>query len=187
MQTRTRTFLWLLPAILLVPAVGATTLARLSLEQLAAGSDAVARVRCTSSESHWERASIWTVTTAEVVETLKGSLPAEIAVRLPGGRVGHLNAAIEGTPRFHPGDDVVVFLQRSTAGGFTVAGWVEGTFRIARDPRTGAESVTQDSSAFPVFDPASRAFLTEGIRRMPLAEFRTRLATAIARSEGSSR
>ena len=29
-----------------------------------------------------------------------------------------------------------------------MAGWVEGTFRIARDPRTGGETVTQDSSAF---------------------------------------
>ncbi|HXC32182.1 MAG TPA: hypothetical protein VNZ56_06885 [Verrucomicrobiae bacterium] len=187
MQGRTRNFLLLLLAILLVPAARATTLARLSLEQLAAGSDAVARVHCASGESHWENGSIWTVTSAEVVETLKGNLPPQIALRLPGGRVGHLVAAVEGTPKFHPGDDVIVFLQRSPAGGFTVAGWVEGTFRIARDPRSGAESVTQDSSAFALFDAAARAFRTEGIRRMPLAEFRARVATAIARSQENPR
>jgi hypothetical protein len=50
MQGRTRNFLLLLLAILLVPAARATTLARLSLEQLAAGSDAVARVHCASGE-----------------------------------------------------------------------------------------------------------------------------------------
>ena len=68
-----------------------------------------------------------------------------------------------------------------------MAGWVEGTFRIARDPRSGAESVTQDSSAFAVFDAAARAFRTEGIRRMPLAQFRARVAAAIARSEENPR
>jgi hypothetical protein len=154
---------------------------------LAAGSDAVARVHCASGESHWENGSIWTVTTAQVVETLKGNLPREVTLRLPGGRVGHLIATVEGTPKFHPGDDAIVFLQRSPAGGFTVAGWVEGTFRIARDPRGGSETVTQDSSAFAVFDPATRAFRAEGIRRIPLAEFRTRVATVIARSEENTR
>ena len=37
--------------VLLLPAVHATTLARLSLEQLAAGSDAAARVRTVRAES----------------------------------------------------------------------------------------------------------------------------------------
>ena len=73
------------------------------------------------------------------------------------------------------------------AGGFTVAGWVEGTFRISRDPRTGNETVTQDSSAFAVFDAATRTFRTEGIRRMPIGEFRARIAAAVARSKEKSR
>jgi len=188
-----RNLYWLLPAIVVLlatafpPDARATTLARISLEQLAAGSDAVARVRCASAESHWENGSIWTVTTAEVVETLKGDLPGEISVRLPGGRVGHLTAAVEGTPKFHPGDEAFLFLQRSRAGGFTVAGWVEGTFRVSRDPRTGVETVTQDSSAFAVFDTATRAFRTEGVRRMPVGEFRARLAAALARGKEKTR
>ena len=168
-------------------ALHATTLQRLSLDQLAAGSDAVARVNFSSAESRWENGSIWTVTTFRVVETMKGNLPAEISVRLPGGRVGHLNATVEGTPQFHPGDDAIVFLQNSSAGGFTVAGWVEGTFRISRDPRTGNQSVTQDSSAFAVFDPATKTFRTEGVHHMAVDEFRGRLASAIARSEGQIR
>ena len=169
------------------PAVHATTLVRLSFDQLAAGSDAVARVNFFSSEARWENGTIWTVTTLKVVETIKGNLPGKISVRLPGGRVGHLTATVEGTPRFHEGDDAIVFLKRSPAGGFTVAGWVEGTFRISRDPRTGNQTVTQDSSAFSVFDPTTRTFRTEGVHRMPIEEFRGRLATAVARSEGKIR
>jgi hypothetical protein len=187
MRIRKRLILSLLPALLFLPAVRATTLARLSLDQLASGSDAVARVRCAGGESHWENGSIWTVTTFDVVETIKGSLPRQIAVRLPGGRVGHLTAAVDGTPKFYPGAEAVVFLERSRAGGFTVAGWVEGTFRISRDTRTGNETVTQDSSAFAVFDAATRTFRAEGIRRMPIEEFRARVAAAVARSGEKTR
>jgi hypothetical protein len=179
-------FTFLMPLVYLT-AARATTLVRLSLEQLAAGSDAVARVNVSSAETRWENGTIWTVTTVKVVETMKGNLPGEISVRLPGGRVGHLTATVEGAPRFHPGDDAIVFLKISSAGGFTVAGWVEGTFRISRDPRTGNQAVTQDSSAFAVFDPATRTFHTEGVHRVPLDEFRGRLASALARSEGKIR
>jgi hypothetical protein len=187
MQTRMRIIFLLLPALGFLPGIRATTLARLSLDQLAAGSDAVAHVRIAGARSRWENGSIWTVAEVEVLETMKGQLPGEIAVRLPGGRVGHLTTTVDGTPKFNPGDEAVVFLERSPAGGFTVAGWVEGTFRISRDPRTGRETVTQDSSAFAVFDRATRTFRTEGIHRMPIEEFRARIATSVARSQEKTR
>lgn len=187
MRTRMRITILLLQAILFVPAAWATTLARLSLDQLAGGADAVARVRCASARSRWENGSIWTVAQVEVLETMKGQLPSEIEVRLPGGRVGHLTATVDGTPKFHPGDGAVLFLERSRAGGFTVAGWVEGTFRISRNPRTGRETVTQDSSAFAVFDKSTRSFRTEGIRRMPIEEFRARIAALLTHREEKTR
>lgn len=174
-------------SLLPLPAVRGTTLVRLSLDQLAAGSDAVARVNFASSESRWENGTIWTITTVKVVETWKGDLPQEISVRLPGGRVGHLTSTVEGTPKFNRGDDAVVFLKRSRAGGFTVAGWVQGTFRISHDARSGSQTVTQDSASFAVFDAATRTFRAEGIRRMPIDEFRARIAAAIARSQGNIR
>ena len=177
----------LLVLLLLHLSLHATTLARLSLDKLAAVSDAVARVRCTATVSRWEGGAIWTVTTFDVMETLKGNLPAEIEVRLPGGRVGHLTTTVNGTPQFAPGAEAIVFLEKSRAGGFTVAGWVEGTFRISREPLTRAEVVTQESSAFAVFDATTRAFRAEGVHRMPLEEFRSRVVAAIARSEEKSR
>ena len=144
-------------------------------------------MRIAGAESRWENGTIWTVTTLEVVEAMKGDLPGEITVRLPGGRVGHLIASVEGTPKFIPGDEAVVFLERSPAGGFTVAGWVEGTFRISRDPRTGSETVTQDSSTFAVFD--ARHANVSHRRHSPDAdgEFRARIAAAVARGKEKSR
>jgi hypothetical protein len=176
--------------------VHATTLERLSLDQLAAAADATARVRCSSAQSRWENGQIWTVTSFDVLETMKGTLPARITVRLPGGRVGHFTAIVDGTPKFNAAEEVVVFLERipgglkvepAPGGGFSVAAWVEGTFRIRHDPRTGVETVTQDSSNFAVFDTATRTFHTEGIRRMPMQQFRERVATALTRAQEKSR
>jgi hypothetical protein len=180
---RIRMQISLIIAVLLstAAAIRATTLAQLSLDQLSVAADAVARVRCAGVASRWENGGIWTVTSFEVVETMKGALPAQITVRLPGGRIGHLTATVDGTPRFHAGDEAVVFLERSRAGGFSVAGWVEGTFRIGHDPRTGRETVTQDSSTFAIFDTATRAFRTEGVRGMPIEQFREHLAGALTR------
>jgi hypothetical protein len=203
-----RTILKFVALLCAATSVHATTLARLSLDQLAAAADATARVRCTSAQSRWENGQIWTVTTFDVLETLKGTLPPQITVRLPGGRVGHLTAIVDGTPKFSAADEVVVFLERipgrlkvepapfpgglkvepAPGGGeFSVAAWVEGTFRIRRDPRTGVETVTQDSSNFAVFDTATRTFHTEGIRRMSMEQFRERVATALTHAQEKSR
>jgi hypothetical protein len=186
-RIRVAVFVALGIVVLQLPAVRATTLARLSLEQLAAGSDAVARVRTVRAESRWEYGSIWTITTFDVMETFKGNLPRQISVRLPGGRVGHLTSAVEGTPKFAPGNETVVFLQQSPAGGFTIAGWVQGNFRISRDARSGNEIVTQDSSAFAVFDGETRTFRAQGIRRMPIEKFRARVAAAVSRNSNQEK
>ena len=175
---------YLFAELLLTAAFGrATTLARMDLAQLVASADAIARVECAAAQSQWQSGGIWTVTTFRTVETIKGDLPARFAIVLPGGRVGHLSARVDGAPRFVPGEQAVVFFQRTQAGGFSVTGWVQGTFRILRDSQTGHETVTQDSSSFAVFDPASRSFRTEGVRAMPIEQFRKRLAAAAQRQE----
>ena len=184
---RLRITLACLFAGLLLTAVPArtTTLARMDLAQLAASADAIARVECAAARAQWQSGEIWTITTFHTVETFKGNLPATFTIVLPGGRVGHLTASVDGAPRFVPGEQAVVFFQRTRAGGFSVTGWVQGTFRILRDRQSGQETVTQDSSGFAVFDPVSRSFRTEGVRAMPIEQFRKRLAAAAQRQEAT--
>ncbi len=180
------TMRWMAFFLFISSTTHATTLARLSLDQLTTAADAIARVRCVSVESKWENGEIWTITTFEVVERLKGALAPRVTVRLPGGHAGHLTASVDGTPRFAAGEETIVFLQRVNITEFSVAGWVQGTFRIAQD-HAGSEIVTQDSDTFGVFDPRSRTFHTEGIRKMPMEEFRRQLALARSRAEGRIR
>jgi hypothetical protein len=186
MRIKNQIFL-VLATMFVTASLHATTLARLSLNQLAAAADGVARLRCSSTVSQWGNGSIWTLATMDVVESMKGNLPAQLIVRVPGGRVGHLTTTVDGTPKFSPGDDAIVFLEKSSAAGYSVTGWVEGTFRISRDPQTSRETVTQDSSAFAVFDVASHAFRIEGVRRMPLEQFRARIIAALAHQQEKTR
>ncbi len=177
-----RRFLWILFLVglaLLAVAARSTTLARLRFEELATRATAVARLRCLGAESSWEKGEIWTDTRFEVVEQDKGSLLVLVTVRTLGGSVGSLHSRVEGIPAFHPGEEVYVFLWRHDSEPFRVLGWSQGTFRITRDARTGAETVTQDSSSAPIFDPRTGKFEHDGIRNLPLAAFQRKLRKAL--------
>jgi len=161
----------------------ATTLERMTLSQLATAAQVIARVRCTGSTSRHEDGSIWTFTDFVIEESYKGAPGAHLTIRLPGGRDGHLLETVEGAPRFLPGEEAIVFLERTRSGDWSISAWAEGTFRIARDPETRRATITQDSSAMALFDPATRTFRSEGIVRMPLAEFLTTLGAAMSNGD----
>src|SRR5260370_35768621 len=88
-----------------------------------------------------------------------------------GGIIGNLHSRIDSVPAFRRGEEAYVFLWRRESEPYRVLGWSQGTFRIARDPRTGMESVTQDSAAAPIFDPRTRQFQHGGNRHLPVAVF----------------
>jgi len=177
-----RRFLWILflaGLALLAVVANATTLSRLRFEDLVNQATAVARLRCIGVESKWQAGEIWTETRFETVEVNKGVLPTVVSVRMLGGIVGNLHSRVEGVPAFRPGEEAYVFLWANEGEPFRVLGWSQGTFRIARDPRTGAERVTQDSAAAPVFDPRTHQFHHGGIRNLPVAIFQWKLRKAL--------
>lgn len=180
-----RRFLWilLLAALALLAVVAnATTLVRMRFEELARQANAVARVRCLAATSFWENGEIWTDTNFEVVEQAKGFLPGVIKIRTLGGSVGHLHSRIEDVPVFHPGEEAYLFLWGREGEPLRVLGWSQGTFRIARDAKTGVETVTQDSATIPVFDPRTHRFQHGGIHNLPLAIFQLKLKKALEQS-----
>jgi hypothetical protein len=108
----------LLLALGFAPLLNATTLARMSLSQMAGAADAVVRARCLTTASSWGQGSIWTVSQFEVLENFKGAAQqrSQIQVRLPGGRVGHITMSVEAVPRFQPGEEGVLFLEKTAPG-----------------------------------------------------------------------
>ena len=163
----------------------ATTLKRMSLPDLSRAAHTIVRARCVANSTRWDTGEIWTFTTFDVEEIWKGSAPAQITVRLLGGKSGNLTSTVSGVPRFAPGEELVLFLERTTAQDFSIVSWVQGTFRIGRDRTTDEEIVTQDTAAFAVFDPASQRFETTGVRKMPVGAFHSLVVASARAAQGS--
>jgi hypothetical protein len=177
-----RRFLWILflAGIAVVAAVAAsgTTLVPMRFEELAEKATAVVRLRCVSTGSLVEQGEIWTETRFQTVSTEKGAVEDTVTVRMPGGRLNGLHSRVDGAPEFVQGEEVYLFLWRGRDGTLRVLGWTQGTFRIRRDAKSGRESVTQDSASA-VFEPETRKFREDGVRDMPVSEFRRKLRTTL--------
>jgi hypothetical protein len=177
-----RRFLWILFLIglaLIAAVANATTLARLNFTELASRATAVARVRCLRSAAHWKNGEIWTRTEFAVIEQNKGALPQILDVEMPGGVLGHLHARVDEVPAFAPAEEAYLFLWSAPDGSYRILGWSQGAFRIRKDATTGLQTVTQDSAAAPIFDPATRQFGHGGIRNLPVPLFRLKLKKAL--------
>ena len=159
---------------------GATSLMRMSLTQMSHAAQLIVRARCTDNSTGWDAGEIWTFTSFDIEETWRGSAPSQISVRLLGGRVGNITSTVSGVPRFAPGEEVVLFLEPTPRGDFSIVSWEQGTFRIRRDSRTGEEIAVQDTAGFAVFDPATRRFETVGICDLPTETLRSRVDAAMA-------
>jgi hypothetical protein len=190
-MTRTKKIIGEVSAALLVicalaNSVCATTLARMSLSELAQSAQIIVRGRCEGSQSQLIGGSIWTLYDFTVLESLKGAPPQLLRIHLPGGRVGHLETKIDGVPKFRAGEEVVLFAEQTSGGSYSITGWAQGTFRVrsgaAEEPR-----LTQDASQFAVFDPATRNFSVAGIRDICLGEFRKRVVEALHGANSQSK
>ena len=161
------------------PPTRATTLKRMSVADLSRAAHTVIRARCVTNSTRWDAGEIWTFTTFDIEETWKGSAQAQITVRLLGGRTEDFTSTVSGVPRFAPGEELILFLERTPAHDFSIVSWMQGTFRVGRNHTTGEEIVTQDTAAFPVFDPASHNFEAAGIRKMSLSTFRSLVTASV--------
>src|SRR5271154_2468761 len=174
----------------MAPTDAATTLERMSVAKMTQHAQLVVRAQCLANSVAWDSGEIWTFTSFEVEDSWKG-VPTgalqQVTVRLLGGSAGNLTSTVSGVPRFRPGEEVILFLQTTTRGDFSVVSWAQGTFRIHRDARSGAEIVVQDTAAFDTYDPATRQFDAEGIRNLPVEGLRLRVQSALTAQSGGKK
>ena len=87
--------------------------------------------RCLRQQSQWDASHklILTSTTFRVEKMLKGAPAQEVTVVTPGGTVGTIAQDVIGVPRFHEGDDHVIFV-RNTNSGPTVLYFEQGAYQV---------------------------------------------------------
>jgi len=157
--------------IAFVSSLYATTVWRLSLDDLVVKADAIVVGQVTDSHTDWtaDRKLILTTYNFQVGERLKGSTPQTIAVTTVGGKIGNTILHVSGMPEFQPGENAILFLERSGAYT-TVVGLNQGKFRIYNG------EVSNTISGLTFSDGASGS----GVR-MRLDEFKREIQTRIAR------
>ncbi|MDP9171627.1 MAG: hypothetical protein M3N54_13500 [Acidobacteriota bacterium] len=125
------------PVLILTLTLSATTIPRLTFEQLTDASDLIASGRVTQSWGAWdsEHKYIWTHYLLSVSETARGASAASVEFAEPGGTVGDASMMIAGSVVYKVGADVVVFLSRMPNGYLRTTGWAQGKYALDTNGR----------------------------------------------------
>lgn len=119
------------------PVAAEATIARaVKFDEKVEKSAAIVLGKVVAQQSQWDanKERILTYSTFQVEETMKGAPAQQITIVTPGGTVGDIAQDFVGVPRFHEGDEHVVFV-RNTRVGPTVAFFDQGAYRVDRDSR----------------------------------------------------
>jgi hypothetical protein len=187
--------------------LGATTLEKLSLPEMAQKSTAVVRARVTGSAGVLRGSDVYTVYQLDAVEVWKApasGAPREVAV--PGGIAGGLRQPVDGAPALVEGREYVLFLWTSRTGLTQLIGLSQGLFDVrtadgakpapGRSPldaknlwvwRSPASERMLDSQGRPVRDEAVSMKLTDLKTQVSRALTQAPSAAAAAREAAEAR
>jgi len=139
--------LGLISGCLLATSARAATLRAMKLADLTHGADVIFVGTVVNRVSAWnvDHSRIYTRTTFQVEDYLKGQAGETIVIETLGGGVGGIGMRVPGMPTFNPQQKHLLFVKTGrVTGTHRVLGWAQGNFRIHKDPRTGREIVSRD-------------------------------------------
>lgn len=165
-------FRWcLILALLLSVQAEATTVQRLSMDDLVSKSRSIVVGTVRTARTHWSNDGrlILTSYDIDVQETLKGPRSRSVTISVLGGTIGNLTLHVAGMPAFEVDERAVVFIE-NTGAYSTVLGLGQGKFSISNGE---------------VFNHVSDLEFTDGRRgsrlRMPFDEFRDEIRRRVNR------
>jgi hypothetical protein len=142
-----------------------------SVEELARTSDAVVRGRVERRTSRMVGRRIVTDVEIQTTATWRGAAPRRLTVTVPGGVVGDLGQRVDGVATFTEGEEVVVFVERSSDGRWRVNGAAQGKFKVeaaeARPSLDGVKFLRRDVRTG-----------ERGVESMPVSELERRVKEA---------
>lgn len=125
----------------LAPLAQATTLQRLTFEELTDSSDMIVTGKVTRTWAAWDARHhyIWTHYEVEVAATQKGARSTSVQLSEPGGTAEGMTMTIGGTSKYNVGDEVLVFLQTMPNGMIRTTGWGQGKYTVDARGRLHAD------------------------------------------------
>jgi hypothetical protein len=178
-----RTSFYLLTSVALLAPAGATTLLKMSMNDLILQSTAIVRARVTGTRTAAIGKDIYTYYQLQVSDTLKKGaiLPAEFAV--PGGVYGNLRQIGIGSPVFTEGQEYVLFLWTGRSGMTQVIGLSQGSFKLTLDS-TGAAVLNRPAVADQMLDKSGKP-VTDAPVTMKWSELRETIAKTLQKPVAS--
>ena len=174
----------LLATILTAAPASATTLVRMSLDQLAEASTEIVRAHVVSQQTAWnpQHTRIYTYTTLALDQTYKGDPPSSPVIQQPGGTVGKTRTFVAGTVQFHTQTGYVLFLERSPAdqSKFLLVGMVQGAYRIYRDAKSGEEKLVLPLGSLMRGTPASGPGSVLAGPAVPVHQFQREISASLS-------
>jgi hypothetical protein len=162
----------------------ATSVIPISIEELSRRASLIVEARAVNSWSEWnaDHSMIFTFTRFAVSRSLKGNVAQEVVVRQMGGQVGHTVQRVSGLHSWLPGDESMLFLRPSDAGGgvMSVVGLMQGDFRITRSSN-GEAFATNGVPQVKIFSPeaATTSAASAGGTEMRLEQLEARVRGAV--------
>jgi hypothetical protein len=123
----------LLAMLAIIPAA-ATTLEKLSVDQMVQRSTAIVRGKVLDSTSGMRGRVIYTFYRVQVEERIKGDAAQVLEVAVPGGAYSGMRLTFPGAPRPVAGVEYVFFLWKGPSGANHILGLSQGLFDLKRGP-----------------------------------------------------
>jgi hypothetical protein len=110
--------------------LSATSLEKLSMEQLVERSTAIVQGRVLDSATMKRGSVIYTNYRIQVAKVHKGAAPATLEVSVPGGQFSGYRQSFSGTPRLESGAEYVIFVWTGRSGINHTIGLAQGVFDV---------------------------------------------------------
>jgi hypothetical protein len=120
--------------VILAASAAATTLQKLSMDEMTAQATSIVRARVVDSWGAKSGSVIYTHYKIQVSERLKGAGDTSIEILIPGGIAAGLQQTIPGAPKLMTGNEYVLFLWKGPSGANHVMGLSQGVFDLKTSP-----------------------------------------------------
>ena len=151
-------------AALLAGMVSATTLERLSLDQMVQKSMSIVRGRVLDTASVQRGNVIYTVYRLQVSERLKGAAGSStVEVYVPGGTKSGYRQSFAGSPVMQSGAEYVVFIWTSPSGINQAIGLGQGVFDV-KSIASGETVLSRGTLDAQMVDSSGRAVEDQGLK-----------------------
>lgn len=157
----------------LIP-LAATTLERLSLDEMIEKSTAIVRGRVGGCGAQFRGRIVYTFCSVQVLERLKGPEASLVSVATPGGNAGGVKQTFSGTPVLTQGTEHVFFLWTGRTGITQIIGLSQGLLQI-KQSANGEMMVTRQASTETMLDPMTGRPVADAPVSMTLSDLRARI------------